>query len=124
MRRLLWILLAGALGFGVAQWRAQGRSIWSKAAPGLELRTWRAPLKGGAVQVIALRTSPSHVHIATGARLAAANWRSREAALMAVNGGFFDADGFSLGLRIAKGQRVSRLHSNKGGVFYVRDGQA
>lgn len=113
------------MGFvGVAQWRAPQRAAWTQIAPGVELRKLRLSIPGGAAQIVAIRTLPSHIHIATGARLDVAAWRQREAAVMAVNGGFFDENGTSLGLRISRGNRVSPLRGTRGGIFYVREHQA
>ena len=125
MRRLLLVIfLAGGLLFGVAQWRVQSGAVWTRIAPGVEMRTLRSSLSGGAVRVVALRTSPSRIGIVTGTTLSAAEWRRRESAVVAVNGGYFDTEGRSLGLRITKGRRTARLHGLKWGVFYIRGGKA
>lgn len=123
MRQLFWLGGLAVLVFGFLQWRAQGRPAWTRIAPGLEMRTLHVST-AHTVRVIALRTSPARVHIATGDHLAADGWRQRESALVAVNGGFFDADGHSLGLRVAHGRRVNRAHHTKWGVFLVRSGAA
>lgn len=124
MRRLLFVLVASAIGFGLAQWRVPRRAVWTKIAPGVELRKFYWSSLSGAPEVVAIRTLPSHTHVATGARLAATDWRRREAAVMAVNGGFFDENGNSLGLRISGGQRVAPVRGTRWGIFYVRGGQA
>jgi len=123
MRRAAVLIGIGAALFGFVQWRASSRAVWTKIATGVELRT----LQVGAahsVRVVALRTAPGRVHVTTGGPFSAPEWRQHEAALMAVNGGFFDASGRSLGLRVSHGRRVSRTHSTKWGVFLVRDGTA
>ena len=109
------------MGFvGFAQWRRPTRAAWTQIAPGVELRKLRLSTPGGASQIVAIRTLPRHVHVATGARLDATAWRQREAAVMAVNGGFFDENGKSLGLRVSGGERVSPVRGTRWGIFYVR----
>ncbi|MDQ3814738.1 MAG: phosphodiester glycosidase family protein [Armatimonadota bacterium] len=127
MRRLLLLtLFLGALILGAARWRAQGQTPWAKIATGLEMRRLRTGgvASQGQVTVVALRTSPTRVRVATGANLDAAGWRRRTGALVAVNGGFFDEAGHSLGLRVSNSHRASRLHGTRWGIFYVRRGRA
>jgi len=127
-RSFLLVLVLGGLVFFSGRWRAHSRAPWTPIAPGVEMRTFHAgqggvPSQSG-VAVVALRTAPARVHVATGASLNAEEWRHRTAALAAVNGGFFDEAGRSLGLRIARGRRITRLHGTNWGVFSVRNGRA
>ena len=118
-----FVLLCGGLLWGAERWRARGDERWSVIAPGVEMRTLRVPGENSG-SVVALRMAPERVRVATGAMLDAEGWRARGGALAAVNGGFFDAEGKSLGLRIANEKLVSRLHGKSWGVFYVRRGRA
>lgn len=117
---LCFLLIAGAC-FGALRWQGRPRSPWTEIAPGVELR--RVPIGGGS-EVVALRTNASRIHIATGTPAEAPLWRQRARAIAAVNGGFFDVDDHSLGVRIVNGNVVSRAHGSRWGVFYVRRGEA
>lgn len=121
----LTILLFGALAWGADRWRMGSDKGWTRIAPGVEMRTLRAPGQtGSAPSVTALRTDASHVRVATGASLEAEGWRKRGGALVAVNGGYFDAEGKSLGLRATGGRKKSPLHGTRWGVFFTRNGKA
>lgn len=122
------VLLGGFLVWGTNRLRARTDDGWSVVAPGVEMRTLRASDESGAT-VVALRTTPNRVHIAadaaaTGEQLEAEAWRRRGGALAAVNGGYFDAAYKPLGLRIAKGRKVTPLHGTMWGVFSIRSGKA
>lgn len=93
---------------------------WSVAAPGVQwARVRMADGNGGTVLVTAVRASAKHLHIATGATLQARAWRTRERAVAAANGGYFDNEGRSLGLRVSGGVKRTRMHLTRWGVFYV-----
>ncbi|HEX8835111.1 MAG TPA: phosphodiester glycosidase family protein, partial [Abditibacteriaceae bacterium] len=106
------------------RWLRQHRSPWQVVAPGVEMRSFQALDSGGAAHVVAFRVAPDRVHVVTGASTTASGWRKRSSALVAVNGGFFDAAGRSLGVRIGAGKRLSRRHPADWGVFVVRNGRA
>lgn len=72
-----------------------------------------------AVTVSALRCAPERVHIASGKLLTASEWRRKMSAVAATNGGYFDPEGRSLGLRITENKRVNDLHPADWGVFFV-----
>lgn len=97
------------------------KSLWTTIAPGVGMRTLRTPLTQFDVpnEIIAFRVRPSHIKVAGGARLNAAGWRQKYRAVAAVNGGFFDADNKSLGLRISDNRRTIDLRSADWGVFYI-----
>jgi uncharacterized protein YigE (DUF2233 family) len=93
------------------------------------MRQFHALDSGGAAQVIAFRAEPGRIRVAGNApggtqQLTASQWRQRTGALVAVNGGFFDAQGRSLGVRIADGRRLARRHEADWGVFVIRNGKA
>ena len=97
------------------------QSSWESIAPGLELS--RQSLGGG--PFVTLRTTPGRIHIASrGQLLNASEWRRQCNALAAINGGFFDQNHRSLGIRIAEGRTLSGSSGSKGGVFYVQAGRA
>lgn len=116
----LLVLLGGALAWGGTRWRAQGDNLWTRIAPGVEMRMLRAPGDGSARSVVAIRTSPERVRVAAGSAREAEAWRKTFKALVAVNGGYYDAAGKPLGLRASRGQKLSPLHGKAWGVFYTR----
>jgi exopolysaccharide biosynthesis protein len=120
----LLVIFCGALAWGATRWLARGDEGWATIAPGVEMRTLRAPGEQGKGSVVALRVEPSRVKIAVGAAREAEEWRKTGGALLAVNGGYYDAEGKSLGLRVANGRKISRLHGKVWGVFYTRRGRA
>lgn len=136
MRRLLFacLLLVVAVAVVSAFRRDSGRNVpsipasqstWSDIASGLEMRTLRDQQhRLGDVKIVALRTSPDKIEVVTGDTLTAPLWRRREKAVAAVNGGFFDTAGHSLGLRISGGRLRSRLKSSDWGVFSIAGGKA
>lgn len=125
-RALLLVLFAAIItGVLLGLWHhPDGRVVWTPIAPGVELRICAAPDQGASVRVIALRCQPGRIHVAAGLALEAAGWRARGGAIAAVNGGFFDPTGESLGLRIADGHPSGRLRRTSGAVFFVRHGRA
>jgi exopolysaccharide biosynthesis protein len=116
----LLVLLGGALAWGGTRWRAHSDDVWERIAPGVEMRTLRAPGDGSARSIVALRTSPDRIRVAMGAAREAEAWRKTFKALAAVNGGYYDAEGKPLGLRASRGQKLNPLHGKAWGVFYTR----
>jgi exopolysaccharide biosynthesis protein len=117
---LVFIAAAGGIYWGVLS----AGTRWVQIAPGLEMRTLHAPVGEGAIAVTAIRTTPERVQIAVGAATDAAGWRQRTGARVAINGGFFDAGGRSLGLRVSNGRRVASKHAADWGIFVVQRGRA
>jgi uncharacterized protein YigE (DUF2233 family) len=70
--------------------------------------------------VTAIRVAPNRIRVVGGTTLDAAGWRARTRALAVINGGYFDANGRSLGLRISLNKRTSNLHPADWGVFYIK----
>jgi exopolysaccharide biosynthesis protein len=130
VRKFLWIVLlgiattGGALWWGRSRGETKGGALWTEIAPGVQMRRLRALDGSSAVSVVALRAAPARLHVGVGSRRNAGDWRRHMASIAAVNGGFFDPEGHSLGLRVARGQRVSRLRQADWGVFFVRHGSA
>lgn len=128
MRRFFLFLILFIV-VGVFAWRLRGRggAQWQRLAPDLEL--CELPVRStntltGEVQVIALRTLPSRLHMMRGDTLEASEWRSRTKARVVINGGYFGKDGKSLGLRVCDGKKYGSLHAANWGVFFIEDGQA
>ena len=120
----LLVLLGGALSWGATRWRAQGDNVWTKVAPGVEMRMLRAPGDGSARSIVALRTAPERIRVAVGNAREAEAWRKTFKALAAVNGGYYDAEGKPLGLRASRGQKLNGLHGKAWGVFYTRGSES
>lgn len=101
-------------------------AAWKVVAPGVALREFqsRATAQDASTQIVALRCAPKRIRFVVGAKTDAAQWRQKNRAIAAVNGGFFDPEGRSLGLRIAQNKRVSDLHPADWGVFFVRGTRA
>lgn len=128
MRRVFWpglilgvVLLAAWRGL---LWRASDGVRWVTIAAGVEMRRFDASEHGLRVPVVAFRVAPERLHIATGSSLSATSWRRREKALVAVNGGYFDANDRSLGLRVSQNRKVSSLHGTRWSVFRIKNGEA
>lgn len=116
----LLVFLFGAAAWGRHHWRSSGENGWSKVAPGIEMRLLQAPGSSNANSVVALRTTPEHLRIVSGTPREIEEWRKESKALVAINGGFFDAQDKSLGLRASGGKRLNALHGKAWGVFYTR----
>ena len=101
-------------------------SSWETIARGVELREFQsaATSQDLAVEITALRVAPNRVHIVSGAKLEAAQWRQKSRAIAVVNGGYFDPQGHSLGLRISDNKRLQNLHPADWGVFLVENNRA
>ena len=126
---LLGLVAVGGCGLGLRsvsseRLLAQTRSPWREISPGVEMRSFSWDDGGYKARVFAFRAAPSRLHVAEGAPASASLWREREGAIVAVNGGFFDAEAKSLGLRVCEGRKTSPLHGRKWGVFRVKNGQA
>lgn len=114
---------------GAFLWRARAprESGWKTIAPGVEMRTLivqSGSTLGGAAQIIALRAAPQRLKIRRGALLEAVKWREKYKAVAVVNGGYFDPDNKSLGLRICDGKKKGALHPANWGVFFVSKNRA
>lgn len=126
MRRysLVYLLLA-LTGLTACRLDAGKPAVWTQIATGLEIRDLEVPSGvGEPIKVVALRTSPRHIHVALGQTLTAQLWREHEKSLAAVNGGFFDTNGHSLGLRVSNGRALGRLRTSDWGVFFITNGHA
>ena len=96
---------------------------WSEVSPGVEMRRFSWDDGGRRVPVVALRVAPSRLRVVVGERgqaLEASEWRARSGALAAFNGGFFDAEGRSLGVRLSRGRLVSKPHGSRWSVLRVK----
>lgn len=96
---------------------------WSEVAPGVEMRRLSWEDGGRRVPVVALRAAPSRLRVVVGASgqaLEAGEWRARAGAVAAFNGGFFDAQGRSLGVRLSRGRLLSKPHGSRWSVLRVK----
>lgn len=94
------------------------RDGWQVIAPGVELRALR--LGDSGTRVVALRVKPERVRVVVGATLEASAWREQGGGVAAINGGYFDTSGRSLGLRVTRGSLRAPLRRADWGVFCVR----
>jgi uncharacterized protein YigE (DUF2233 family) len=125
MRRLFWpLLLCVAVAFALHQWQAQGSARWKTIAPGVEMCRLDAFEHGLRMPVIAFRTTPQHLYVGVGTAREVGAWRRSSGALLAVNGGFFDVNDRSLGLRVSDGQRHAPMHGTRWGVFRIKEQKA
>jgi uncharacterized protein YigE (DUF2233 family) len=92
---------------------------WREISPGVQMRRWHVTVEGLRVPIVAVRAAASRFRVDAGATLDVAAWRRRLTGTAVVNGGFFDTDGRTLGLRISRGKQVSPLRKADWGVFYV-----
>jgi len=97
-------------------------ATWETISKGVEMRTIGMPSGssiGGDINVVVLRTMPERLHVVAGSTMFAPQWRQRFKALAAINGGFFDKDGKSMGLRVSGGKKFGSLREADWGVFYL-----
>lgn len=143
-----WILTAAAV-LGLASCRSSDRSpaeskasalpaasasaqvrpeAWTQVRSGLHIRRWNVPSLG---ELNVVRADPKRWEMSwtraqsseQDAALSSVEDITRDAsAPVAVNGGFFDAEGKPLGLRVAGGIVRNKLRKADWGIFFVRDG--
>ncbi len=118
------VLLIMVSGWWLIGARGRPASAWQTIAPGVEMRRlkWRDGQERA--DVVAFRTTPARIGVATGAPQSAAQWRAKNAALVAVNGGFFDVNERSLGARIVDGSQKFPVHGTRWGVFRIKNREA
>lgn len=118
---LVFFFLATVFGLGAWQLRAPDTTQWQRVAPGVEMRQFpiSSPSIFGNGQIIAVRTTPARLRVLQGTTRAVGQWRKDAKAVATINGGFFDKDGKTLGLRIADGKKKSNLHNANWGVFFL-----
>ncbi len=116
----------GANAVATAKTSGVTASSWKTIARGVVLREFstKATVQDLPVAITALRVAPNRVHIVAGAKLEAAAWLQKTRSLAVVNGGYFDTQGRSLGLRIFNNKRTSDLHPADWGVFLVEGNRA
>lgn len=98
---------------------AAKQTEWREISSGVQMRRWHVTVEGLRVPVVAVRAEASRFRVDTGATLDVAAWRKRMSSTVVANGGFFDTDGRTLGLRIARGKQIAPLRKADWGVFYV-----
>lgn len=102
------------------------KTPWTTIARGVELRRFHTALSTGdlPVEITALRVRPNRIKVAGGALRDATKWRQSLGAIAAINGGYFDQNNKSLGLRISDNRRTNDLRSADWGVFLIEGNRA
>ena len=126
MRRfLIFTALAALIIWGVHSFGARADSGWQKLDSGVEIRTISRRFGLSTQTITAARAPANRIHIASGSILRASDWVKNRGAIAAINGGYFNDNTKSIGLRVADGKRTSDFYSKANwGVFSIRDGQA
>jgi len=97
---------------------------WTALAPGAE----RLHVDDGDVDLFRFDLTRFRADVAVpgaGGPMTAAELRRESGAALVVNGGFFDTNGRSLGLRVASGRQLIKLRAAVDwGVLVIRDGRA
>jgi exopolysaccharide biosynthesis protein len=97
---------------------------WATLAPGAEL----LHVDDGNIDLFRFDLARFRADVAVpgaGGPMTAGELRRESGAALVVNGGFFDTDGRSLGLRVASGRQIIKLRAVVDwGVLVVRDGRA
>jgi len=102
-------------------------NVWSKVAPGVELRyeDWKSPA-GDDDTLTIVRFDVRHVRLSVGYQpahpLYMSDWMRKEQATAIINGGYFDQQNRATGLVISNGQVFGTSYSGFGGMLSV-DGQ-
>lgn len=100
---------------------------WQTLAPGIEIRTY-VPNEVTLSQLLVLRIDPTRytfrAHYRPGEPLSASGWRTElpEAAAF-INANFFDRENRVLGLLVADGVVYGTPYTDRGGLFFIQDGQ-
>lgn len=113
--------MAAIFGFGSWQLRAPNSTQWQRVAPGVEVRQFPVSSPGllGNGQIIAVRAAPERLRVLQGKARPTSQWRKDAKAVAAINGGFFDKEGKTLGLRISDSKKKNALHPADWGVFFL-----
>lgn len=99
-------------------------NIWSKAAPGVELRYehWQGPSSNEDTVTI-VRFDLQHVRLSIGYQptqpLLLSEWMQKEQATAIINGGYFDQQHKATGLVISHGQTFGASYNGFGGMLAV-----
>jgi uncharacterized protein YigE (DUF2233 family) len=128
LRKVLLLLIIISLGSWIySHYFKPKTGVWQSLAPGVEWRTFQIKdagvLKSDA-KVFVLRLDPNRLHVETGKPQTAEEWRNSTNSVAAINGGFFDENNHSLGLRQSNGKQLSSLRHANWGVFFVQDRKA
>jgi exopolysaccharide biosynthesis protein len=105
-----------------------GTESWQVIAPGIEYRNMTIRLDGSrSVRAILVWLDPAwitfRVHYSPAASYTISGWREQlPGAAIIVNGGFFDADDYALGMLVSDGRVYGQSYSGFGGMFQVDTG--
>ena len=117
---------AQSLGLQALTPKKAAKTAWTTVAPGVGMRTFRTTISTADLptEITAFRVRPNRIKVAGGALLDANGWRRKYRAIAAVNGGYFNADNKSLGLRISDNRRTHDLRMADWGVFLIESNRA
>lgn len=117
---------SGTSQTGATKFTAAKKTLWTTVARGVEMRTFRTPFTqhDAPIEITALRVRPNRLKVASGALQTVEAWRQKNRAIAAINGGYFDINNKSLGLRISDNRRTHDLRAADWGVFYVEGSRA
>ncbi len=126
MRRFFTFTALAALAiWGVFAFTARSDSGWQTLKNGVEVRTISRRFGLSTQTISAVRAPANRVHVATNSLLRAPDWAAKTGAVAVINGGYFDENSKSIGLRVANGKRTHAFYSRANwGVFTIRDGVA
>jgi uncharacterized protein YigE (DUF2233 family) len=123
---ILLLLIGGVAWFYTNRIRPR-RPDWQTVVPGVEFKKIQikdSDFLNDSAEVNVLRLDPKRFHVVMGSAKTAEQWREFTQSVAAVNGGFFDENNHSLGLRQANGKELSALRHANWGVFFIRNGKA
>ena len=113
------------MAWGFLSLGARADGGWQPFGDGIEVRTISRRVGLSTQTITAIRAPANRVHVASGSILRAPDWVKNRGAIAAINGGYFDENSKSIGLRVADGKRTSDFYAKANwGVFTIRDGQA
>lgn len=128
LKKVLLVLVVAGIGIWLyTNYLKPRTATWQSLSPGIEWKKKQIKSAGflnSDVEVAVLRLDPSRLHVETGKPQTAEEWRQSTNSIAAVNGGFFDENNHSLGLRQSHGKELSSLRRANWGVFFVQDGKA
>ena len=101
---------------------------WQQLAPGLERRTYDPVPANPITRMVALRIDPAYftfrVHYHPGQPLSTQQWMLELGGAVAfINANFFDPQNNILGMLVADGIAYGSSFTDRGGMFYVQNGQ-
>lgn len=124
---LLILLLASAGWWFFSRKNKPAEPSWHTVSSGIEWKRTsirNAGYLGGDVGAIVLRLDQDKLHVVQGESKTVQEWQKETRSVAAINGGFFNPKGHSLGLRQSKGKELSPLRQANWGVFFIQNEKA